>query len=125
MNHPQLRITVGCTTLEAALENTPSAAALLGALPFESTAHTWGEEVYFDTPLTLDLEPDARQIVEPGTVCFWIEGSALALPYGPTPISCDGRPKLANRCNVLGQLLGDARRLAQVRTGDKVRVEAV
>ena len=56
--------------------------------------------------MSAKLEPDARQIVEPGTVCFWTEGDALALPYGRTPISTDERPKLASRCNVLGPLDG-------------------
>jgi hypothetical protein len=119
-----LRIRAGRASLQVALEDTPTVAALLEVLPFESSAMTWGEEVYFDAPLAVDLEPDARQIVEPGTVCFWVEGSALALPFGPTPISSDARPKLASRCNVLGRVVGDARELAKVRAGDKVSVEA-
>ena len=121
---PRLRIRAGRTELEVALDDTPTVAALLEALPFESSAQTWGEEVYFDAPISVELEPHARQIVEPGTVCFWVEGSALALPFGPTPISTDARPKLASRCNVLGRVLGDARVLAKVRAGDKVSVEA-
>ncbi|TAK44643.1 MAG: hypothetical protein EPO27_12075 [Betaproteobacteria bacterium] len=122
----RIRIVVGKVALEAVLrDDTPGAAALLAALPFESRANTWGEEVYFEAPFTLDLEPDARQVVEPGTVCFWTEGSSVALPYGRTPMSGrDGKPKLAARCNLLGQLIGDARALAKVTSGDKVRVEA-
>lgn len=121
-NH-RLRIRAGRAEFEVALDDTPSAAALLEAVPFESSAQTWGDEVYFAAPISVDLEPHARQIVEPGTVCFWVEGSALALPYGPTPISTDGKPKLVSRCNVLGHVVGDARALAKVRAGDKVRVE--
>jgi hypothetical protein len=121
-----IRIVSGGVSIEAALrDDSPSVAALLAALPFESRASTWGEEVYFETPLTLDREADARQVVEPGTVCFWTEGSSLALPFGRTPISgADGRPKLAARCNVLGKLLGDPRELAKIRSGAKIRVEA-
>jgi len=118
-----LRIRAGRVNLQVALDDTPTVAALLEVLPFESSALTWGEEVYFDAPFAADLEPDARQIVEPGTVCFWVEGSALALPFGPTPISTDARPKLASRCNVLGRIVGDVRELAKVRAGDKVSVE--
>jgi len=119
----RLRITAGKTSFEVALDDTPTAEALLEALPFESRAQTWGEELYFEAPVNANLEPEARQIVEPGTVCFWVEGSALALPYGPTPISTDGKPKLVARCNLLGRVVGDARVLAAVRAGDKVRVE--
>ena len=109
--------------LEVDLFDTPTARALMEALPFESTAQTWGEEVYFSTPVKARLEKDARQVVEPGTACFWTEGNAIALPYGRTPISSDERPKLASRCNVLGKLVGDPKRLATVRAGDPVTVE--
>jgi len=120
-----IRIRCGAIAFEVALDATPTAQALLDALPFEATAQTWGEEVYFEAPLSADLEPGARQVVEPGTVCFWVEGSSLALPYGRTPISGkDGKPRLVTKCNVLGRVLGDARVLANVKHGDKVRVEA-
>ena len=109
--------------LEAELRDTPITRALAQALPFEASAQTWGEEVYFTTPVSAKLEPDAKQVVDPGTVCFWTEGDALALPYGRTPISADERPKLAARCNVLGTLTGDARRLAAIKAGQQIRVE--
>jgi hypothetical protein len=111
-------------SVEVELLKTPTAQALLEAIPFESTAQTWGEEVYFATPVNATLERDAKQVVEPGTVCFWTEGDALALPYGRTPISTDERPKLASRCNIVGTLIGDPRGLAAVRAGEAVRVEA-
>ena len=120
-----IRVRAGATTLDIALDATPTAAALLEALPFESVAQTWGEEVYFEAPLSADLEPNARQVVEPGTACFWVEDSSVALPFGRTPISGkDGKPKLAARCNVLGRIVGDPRALAKVRSGDRIRVEA-
>ena len=118
----KLVIEAGQVKLTVDLLDTPTAQALAAALPFEARAQTWGEEVYFATPVSAELEPDARQIVEPGTVCFWTEGDALALPYGRTPISTDERPKLASRCNVLGTLVGDPRALARVRSGEKITV---
>jgi len=121
----KLRIVAGKVALEAELRDTPTTRALAEALPFEATAQTWGEEVYFTTPVSAKLEPDAKQVVEPGTVCFWTEGDALALPFGRTPISTDERPKLASRCNVLGTLVGDAARLAAIKSGQKIRVEKI
>jgi len=121
----RIRVRAGSAEFEIALDETPTAQALVDVLPFESVAQTWGEEVYFEAPLSADLEPTARQTVEPGTACFWVEGSAVALPYGRTPISGkDGKPKLAARCNVLGRVLGDPRDLARVKSGDKVKVSA-
>ena len=103
------------------LKDTETARAILSKTPFESKAQTWGEEVYFTTPVSAKLEPDARQTVEPGTLCFWTEGDALALPYGRTPISTDLRPKLANPCNVLGKIK-DFSLLKNVKAGDKITV---
>jgi hypothetical protein len=118
----KLRISAGSASLEILLEDTPTAKALVAALPFEARAQTWGEEVYFATPVSAKLEPDAKQIVEPGTVCFWTEGDALALPYGRTPISTDERPRLASRCNVVGRIAGDAREIGKIRSGEKLTV---
>jgi hypothetical protein len=119
----KIRITAGKAVLEAELRETPTSQALAAALPFEATAQTWGEEVYFTTPISAKLEADAKQVVEPGAVCFWCDGDALALPYGRTPISTDERPKLASRCNLLGTLSGDPRALAAIRPGTRIRVE--
>ena len=119
----RLRISAGGTRFEVELLDTPTAKAVLAAVPFDSTAQTWGAEVYFEAPVKAKLEPDARQVVDPGTVCFWVEGSALALPFGPTPASIQSEPRLVTRCNVLGKVVGDPRLLAGIRSGERVKVE--
>ena len=109
----------------AYLRDTPTARQLLAILPCDAAAHTWGDEVYFELPLAAPLEPDARQVVDPGTVCFWVEGSSLALPYGPTPVSKGNECRLVTRCNVLGKIEGDPRRLNEVKQGASIRVERI
>ena len=109
--------------MTANLRGTSTAKQLLAALPCEATANTWGEEVYFELPLRATLEPDAEQVVEPGTVCFWVQGSALALPYGPTPVSKGDECRLVTRCNVLGKIESDPRELKKVKQGAAIRVE--
>ncbi|MFF4573204.1 cyclophilin-like fold protein [Streptomyces sp. NPDC001410] len=121
----QIRISWLAGNTTATLDDTPTTRALGKALPLTSTAHVWGEEVYFDTGVSVSRETDARQIVEPGTVAFWTDGDALALPYGPTPISRGDECRLASPCNVLGRLDGDAAVLATVRDGDPIRVELI
>jgi hypothetical protein len=118
----KIRIEAGKNVFGVDLLDTPTAKAVFAAAPFEARAQTWGEEVYFTTPVSVKLEADAKQIVEPGTVCFWTEGDALALPYGRTPISTDERPKLASRCNVVGTLAGDPKTLARIKAGEKITV---
>ncbi len=108
----------------AELQDTPTANALIAALPFESSASTWGEEVYFSTPLSVRLEADAREVVEPGSVCFWVQGNSLALPFGPTPVSRGDECRLVTRVNILGAVEGDPRQLAKIADGDEIRVSA-
>jgi uncharacterized protein len=110
--------------LTAELADTPTTAALKAALPVKGSASTWGEEVYFSVPLSVDLEADARQVVDPGTVCFWVDGGALALPYGPTPISQGNECRLASACNILGTIDGDPQRLGSIKGGDEILVES-
>jgi len=113
----------GAITVE--LRDTPTAKAVLAALPCQASANTWGEEVYFELPVKAALEPDAQQVVDPGTVCFWVEGSALALPYGRTPVSKGNESRLVTRCNVVGKVLGEAHELRRIKDGAALRLEAV
>jgi len=122
-NAARIKITWPSGSLTARLEDTATARKLLAALPVESSASTWGEEVYFGVPVKTLLEADARDVVDPGTVCFWVQGSSLALPFGPTPVSRGSECRLVTRVNVLGAIEGDARRLKTVRDGDAVKVE--
>lgn len=107
----------------AELNNTPTTQALAACLPIESRANIWGEEIYFDTPVRISREPDARQVVEPGTVCFWVEGNALCLPWGPTPISHGDECRLISEVNILGKIMGDPHELDSVKSGETIRVE--
>jgi hypothetical protein len=109
----------------ANLQDTPTAKQLAAALPCEARANTWGDEVYFEVPFKAVLESDAQQVVAPGTVCFWVQGSSLALPFGPTPVSKGDECRLVTRCNVLGKIEGDPRQLKQVKQGMTIRVELI
>jgi len=123
MSTTRIRIAWAGGAAIASLKDTPNARALLAALPLKAVAQTWGEEVYFEIPLKAALELDAKQVVPPGTMCFWVEGRSLALPWGRTPISEGDQPKLVTRCNVLGSIEGNPERLSAVRAGDAISVE--
>jgi len=95
------------------------------ASPRGTPAHsTQAPGVRFDLLAVRSAETGSA-VVAPGEVCFWVEGRSLALPFGPTPISRNGEPRLVTRCNVLGRIEGDPRALAGIRAGDPVRVTVV
>jgi hypothetical protein len=119
-HYARIRIAWPKGAASATLNDTPTARALVAALPLKAKAQTWGEEVYFEIPVKAALEKDAKQVVPPGAVCFWVEGSSLALPWGRTPISEGDEARLVTRCNVLGKIDGEARQLASVRSGDTI-----
>ena len=121
----KIRISWAGGEVIADLGDSLNANQILASLPCNVSASTWGEEVYFALPVRARLESDARQVVEPGTVCFWVEGSALALPFGPTPVSRGDECRLVTPCNVVGRVEGDPRRLKEVRQGTAIRVELI
>jgi hypothetical protein len=120
-----IRISWSGGSVIADLQPGPTVDRLLAALPCESSVNTWGEEVYFTLPVSAGLEPGAKQVVDPGTVCFWVDGSALALPWGKTPASRGDECRLVSPCNVLGRIRGDPAALKTARDGDSIRVEAL
>ena len=74
----KIKITVGSLTMEADLNDTPTAIKIAGILPFKSAFNTWGEEIYFDIPVESELDSSAREVVETGDLGYWPTGQAFA-----------------------------------------------
>jgi len=119
----KLRMTIGPVKLEAELFDTPTADAICAKLPFNSTASTWGDEVYFATPVHVRKEADAKDVVEGGELAFWVEGDSIAIGFGPTPVSRGKEIRLVTKTNIWGKALGPVSQLRQVKDGDLIRVE--
>ena len=118
-------ITTGKVSLPAKLSDTPTAQAIWEALPIEGSANTWGDEIYFDIPVTAAQEPDARTEVEVGELGYWPVGSAFCIFYGPTPASTGDQPVAASPVNVFGHVSGDATEFRKVSRGTKVTISCL
>jgi hypothetical protein len=121
----KLKMTIGDVAIHAELFDTPTADAIWSALPFDARAQRWGEEVYFTTPAIASLEPDAKDVVEPGELAFWVEGNAIAIGFGPTPVSEENEIRLVEPTNIWGRAVDDVKQLSRVRPGATIRVEAL
>lgn len=109
-------------SITAELLDTPTAKQIIQSLPLEVSVNTWGDEIYFDVPLRLDLEPGARADVEVGELGYWPSGPAFCIFFGPTPMSTGEKPRAASEVNIFGHVIGDSTVLKSVSRGTIISV---
>ena len=109
-------------TLNIKLRSTNTANAIKNILPFKSIVKTWGDEIYFEIPIkkNLDLESDAKDVINLGEVAYWIDGKSIAIGYGKTPISQNNEIRLAAKTNIWGDAVINIKELNKIKDGDEV-----
>ena len=89
--------------LNIKLNNSQTSKAIQKLNDFKAKINTWGEEIYFETPLkTAKLEPNSRDVINLGEVAYWVEGSSIAIGFGPTPASLGNEIRLVTKVNIIG-----------------------
>lgn len=119
----KIKIIIKNITLDAELFDTKTARAIANALPIETSPEEWGDEFYFEIPVEMPLDETATARVKVGDIGYWPPGNALAIFFGPTPISRGSEPVPASDVNLVGRILGDATILKKAKGAGKIRIE--
>lgn len=121
----RIKITIDEVTLLAELLDTPCARAIEKCLPIEARPNIWGDEFYFTIPVSMPLDETATTTVKVGDIGYWPPGDALAIFFGPTPLSNGPEPVPASEVNIVGKLTGDATVLRKAKGASKIRIERI
>jgi len=120
-----IRISIKNIALDAELYDNKTAKAILNALPIETTPQQWGDEFYFEIPVQQPLDETATDKVRIGDIGYWPPGNALAIFFGPTPISTGPDPVPASAVNIVGKISGDATLLKDAKGAATIKIERV
>lgn len=115
-------VTVGNVELEGELLDTPCGKALSALLPLKNIFSVWGDEFYFTVPLDYPLDETATAHVSIGDIGYWPPGPALAIFFGPTPMSTGSEPVPASEVNIVGRLLGDTAKLRSEKKAGSISI---
>ncbi len=118
----EIKITAGGANAIAELNDTQTADAIWDALPIRARGSTWGDEIYFGIPVSVDSE-NGREVVELGDIAYWPPGNAFCIFFGPTPASYGSECRAASAVNVVGRVEGDAKVFKSFRSGEIVVLE--
>ena len=119
----KISITIGNLSAEAEIFDTPTARKILEALPLEGSTNLWGDEIYFNIPLSIEQEPGASEDVSVGDLGYWPAGPAFCIFFGPTPVSTGNQPRAYSPVNVFGKIMGDARQFKAVSDGAVIKIK--
>lgn len=120
----KIKITAGDVIATATINDSATADAIWEALPIEANGNTWGDEIYFGIPVTIEAADDARDVVDMGALAYWPTGSAFCIFFGLTPASRDQEIRAASAVNIFGSIEGDATIFKNVPNGTLIRIEA-
>ena len=96
-----MKLLVNNKTIYISLLDTKTAHIISKSKDFRSSISTWGDEIYFKTPITgIKLEENARDTMDFGEIAYWVEGNSIAIGFGITPASINDEIRLVSKVNI-------------------------
>ena len=108
-------------SFEGILNDSKTSNLIWDSLPINSSASTWGDEIYFSIPVS-DDEDNPKEVVELGELGYWPPGNAFCIFFGLTPASSEGEIRPASPVNILGNIVGELDALKKVSSGESVKI---
>ena len=96
-----MKLLVNSNTINLSLLDTKTAHIISKSKEFCSIISTWGNEIYFKTPIKgIKLEENARDTMDFGEIAYWVEGNSIAIGFGKTPASLNDEIRLVSKVNI-------------------------
>ncbi len=121
----KIRIIVDDISAVAEFSSGKTSDAIWDSLPIENTVNTWGDEIYFEIPVTSALDETAKEVVEKGDLGYWPTGKAFCIFFGPTPASQGDEIRPASAVNIVGRVEGNTDVFKRVQDGENIKLESV
>lgn len=119
----RINISIGNLTIKAQLFDTACANAIADKLPIKAIPDEWGDEFYFEIPVQFPLDETSTKTVKVGDIGYWPPGRALAIFFGPTPMSNGADPVPASEVNLVGRIVEDASVLKKTKGAKRIFIE--
>ena len=121
-----MKLIINSSIIELSLLNNKTANIIRNSTKFSSSINTWGDEIYFKTPINgVKLEENARDTMNFGEVAYWVEGNSIAIGFGITPASVNNEIRLVSNVNIWAKFdtkLHDINFFRSIEDGDLIKL---
>ncbi len=95
-----IKIKISNLEIKCKVKNNDTGKKILASLPIKAKINTWGKEIYFNIPkVSIKPEKDAKEVFNLGEIAYWNQGNAIAIGFGPTPVSKGQEIRLISLAN--------------------------
>ena len=95
-----IKIKITDLEIQCTVKNTQTGKKIYSMLPVKAKINTWGKEIYFSLPENnIMSEKDAKEVFNLGEIAFWNQANAIAIGFGPTPVSLVSEIRLISSAN--------------------------